>query len=78
MEVKTGACCPKELSGLKKRFKRVGDDWARLSAMVMNEAEVNIFMSASDLGLVKEAAARVDADIADLRLRINNIARIVS
>lgn len=78
LEVKAVACCPKELSGLKKRFKRVGDDWARLSAMVMNEAEANLFVSASDLGLVKEAAARVEADIADLRLRINNISRIVS
>lgn len=75
---KTTRCRPKELTDLQKRFDGLCSDWMQLSESVIDEADANLFVSVSDIGLLKEAMAHVESEIADFRLRINNISRIVS
>ncbi len=67
----------RELAALKKRYKKCISDWNLIQERIITETEANIFISAIDADMVKDAMTTVSTQLAETEIRIFNVEKIL-
>lgn len=67
-----------ELAGLKERYSQCLTDWDDRQRCILDEAYRNIFISRTDIDMIKSEMKSVTASLAETGIRLKNVAKILN